>query len=245
MARAKTTPTITSFKTGILTNGDTVVTGDGTNTQKTARVYDPKLLEFVPPAPNGWGSNYARSAGWDTLSAGSVPGRADTDALFGIISAGSQDVTNPNLSCVALLYDIPVVNADGTKTILGWKPPGTNANKGSGTARRITLSATPGVPAALGQTIEGRSEFGNGKPSNQTTIQNCTFVTWVSAAFDAAMLFADGSSAYFRVSADPWMQNQANDVKGSTGTHAVTGDYFGGTKNVGPNIRRLVQLGYR
>ena len=241
---AKTTPTITSFKTGILTNGESITIGDG-KTVTNAKPYDPELLEFVPPVSNGWGSNYARSAGWDALSAGSVPGRAATDALFGIISAGSQDVTNPNLSCVALLYNIPVVNADGSKTILGWKPPGTNANKGSGTARRITLSATPGVPAALGQTIEGRSEFGNGKPTNQSTIQNCTFVTWVSAAFDAAMLFADGSSAYFRVSADSWMQNQAASEFGKTGYHAVTGDYFGGTKNVGPNIRRLVQLGYR
>ena len=217
----------------------------------------PRMLDEVPFVSNSTGGNKARYSGWDVLSSGSVPGR-EADAIFAIVSGGtatagsipaymgqmigSHNYTIPGLSGVAVLWKplAATVPDNGTSgvigpqgqglgtTVAGTPTPGSRTN--SGTSRRLELSAT------------GASHLAGDLMPEALGI-NTTIVTWISSAFECAVLYKDGSSSTYTVSADARMRNTG--VAAATNDHAISGTDYHTFKNVGPNIRRLVALGYR
>ena len=83
-------------------------------------------------------------------------------------------------------------------------------------------------------------------PHQRTT----TILTHLSCAVDLAVVYADGSTAGYSLSADASMKRSTFSGNGYTGHRGLSargkGDYeYRNFNNVGPNIRRLVALGYR
>jgi len=217
-------------------------------TMGSPKVDPPNLLSFVPPVPNCVGGNIATRSGFDTLSSGTVP--TDTgSAIIGILSSGSygqhwgcRDVTgSPSMSAVAVLWTLP-----GGQTMKN--NAGTYAQRAAAgiagigkTTRKVHLS-TGYVSSSL-------------HPHQRTT----TILTHLSCAVDLAIVYADGTTAGYSLSADAGMKQTTFSGNGYTGhkglsargktritnAGAVSASGYRTFDNVGPNIRRLVTLGYR
>ena len=203
----------------------------------------PNLLSFVPAVPNCVGGNTARRSGFDTLSGGS--NQADpTSALIGILSSpangqhwGCTDVKGGNgLSAWGVEWDLP----DGQ----------TLANKSQGVAGEYATVAAAGVTNGTTRVIilSTPNTDGSATPAHGH-FRNTTIITSISAAINLAVLFRNGSTATYHISADAAMKNSSGHSTAAfyrhhCGVSAVHGEY-GVDTNVGPNIRRLVQLGYR
>ena len=205
----------------------------------------PVKLDYSPYVSSNTGENIARASGWDLLSSGKVPGRP-ADAIVGIASGGtlggnqgqmigSHNFEIPGLSGVALLWGLnnagqgqPVDSigpeGQGLGGIVAGSPsPGSRT--ASGTTRKITLSSTGATHLA-----------GDLMPEEKGI--NTTFFTWISSAFEVAVLYKNGKSSTYSISADDRMRDTA-------AATPVSGTDYNTFKNVGPNIRRLVALGYR
>ena len=198
----------------------------------------PNLLSFVPNVPQGVGGNIARKSGFDTLSSGMTP--SDTNsALIGIMTTdaegqhwGCQDVTGgPGLSAYGVLWRVPGKTLENTKALAGSYALAAASGVTNGTTRVIILS-TPN------------------RTTDHEHRRNTTIITNISAAIDLAVLYKNGSSATYTISADASMKSSSGH---STAAYyrskvvgvSATGDEYNVDTNVGPNIRRLVALGYR
>ena len=198
----------------------------------------PNLLSFVPNVPQGVGGNIARKSGFDTLSSGMTP--SDTNSsLIGILSSpgngqhwGCQDVTGgPGLSAYGVLWRVPGKTLENTKAIAGSYALAAAAGVTNGTTRVLILS-TPN------------------RTTDHEHRRNTTIVTNISAAIDLAVLYKNGSSATYTISADASMKSSSGHstaafYRSKVAGVSATGDEYNVDTNVGPNIRRLVALGYR
>jgi hypothetical protein len=199
----------------------------------------PVKLDYSPNVSSNTGENIARASGWDLLSSGKVPGRP-ADAIVGIASGGtaggnqgqqigSHNFEIPGLSGVALLWGLN--NAGQGQPVDSIGPEGQGLGTLALGTRKITLSASGATHLA-----------GDLMPESKGIMT--TFFTWISSAFEVAVLYKNGKSSTYSISADDRMRDTP--TAGSTGkSHAVSGTDYGTFKNVGPNIRRLVALGYR
>lgn len=228
------TPPIRSYKNGFYASNTDEYTRPPN--EGVPKIDPPNLLSFVPPVPNCIGKNAATSSGFDTLSSGS--NQSDTaSALIGILSSpaygqhwGCRDVTGvPGLSAVGVLWDLP-----------GGQSLASGGGAGSSSAGVVHPSTTTRV-LILSTPNESPPYLNH---------RNTELVTSISAAIDIAVVFRDGFTATYNVSADADMKSSTGH---GTGTHyfardkglSATGNEYKVEKNVGPNIRRLVQLGYR
>ena len=208
----------------------------------------PVKLDYSPNVSSNTGDNIARASGWDLLSSGKVPGRP-VDAIVGIASGGtlggrtgqqigSHNFDIPGLSGIAILWGLnnagqgqPVDSIGPQGQGLGGTEAGSpvpGSRTASGTTRKITLSAT-GV---------SHLEQSGGLLMPEEKGINTTFFTWISSAFECAVLYKNGKSSTYSISADDRMRD-------TSPTFPVSGTDYNKFKNVGPNIRRLVALGYR
>ena len=183
------------------------------NTSATDGIDPPLMLSERPFVSNGIGGNKARASGWDTLSGGVCPHHT-ADAIIGVQDFGSHNYTVPGLSGVALLWNATIGPQSG-----GGAQGLVHASVGT---RKITLSST------------GASHVVSDLMPENTGIDT-TFVTWISGEIECAVLYKNGKSSMYTVSADSRMAD----------TLPVSGQSYNNYKNVGPNIRRLVALGYR
>lgn len=230
-------------------------------TMGSPKVDPPNLLSFVPPVPNCVGGNIATRSGFDTLSSGTVP--TDTgSAIVGILSSGSygqhwgcRDVTgSPSMSAVAVLWTLP-----GGQSMKN--NAGTYAQRAaSGIAGVVTNQNGSGknfVPGKCTRKVHLSTGFvSSGVHSHQRTT---TILTHLSCAMDLAVVYADGTTAGYSLSADALMRNTTFSGNGYTGhkglsargktrvtnAGAVSASGYRTFDNVGPNVRRLVALGYR
>ena len=222
--------------------GSPGTTKDGSDILQRASIIDgPNLLSFEPNVPQGVGGNIARKSGFDTLSSGMTPGDTSS-SIIGILSSpgygqqwGCQDTTGgPGLSAHGILWRVPGKTLENTKAIAGSYALAAASGLTNGTTRVIILS-TPNRAGA------------------HTHHRNTTFVTNISAAIDIAVVFRNGSTATYTVSADASMKNSSGHgaAPGKTPAYykefsaGIPADDYGTDQNVGPNIRRLVALGYR
>jgi len=217
--------------------GSPGTTKDGSDILQRIPITDaPNLLSFVPGVPNGVGGNIARKSGFDTLSSGMTPGDTNS-SLIGILSSpgngqhwGCQDVTGgPGLSAYGILWRVPGKTLENTKALAGSYADAAASGVTNGTTRVIILS-TPNRAGA------------------HTHHRNTTFITNISADIDIAVMYKNGSSATYTVSADASMKNSSGH---STPTYykelaaGLAADDYETNQNVGPDVRRLVALGYR
>tara|TARA_R100001594_G_scaffold139433_1_gene183832 strand:+ start:74 stop:763 length:690 start_codon:yes stop_codon:yes gene_type:complete len=225
-------PPIISYPNGFFASNTDP--GQGAHIMNFPITDPPGLLSFVPPVPNAVGGNLARSSGFDTLSSGS--NQADTSsALIGVLSSpgkgqhwGCQKVGTPGLSAYGLLWRVPGKTLENN---IGNYATRSAAGVTNGTTRVIILS-TPN------------------RAGNHAGHRNTTIITSISAAIDLAVLYRNGSSATYTISADASMKNSSGHSTAAfynslAAGVSATGDEYNVDTNVGPNIRRLVQLGYR
>ena len=198
----------------------------------------PNLLSFVPNVPQGVGGNIARKSGFDTLSSGMTPGDTGS-SIIGILSSpgngqhwGCQDVTGgPGLSAYGVLWRVPGKTLENTKAIAGSYALAAASGLTNGTTRVIILS-TPN------------------RTTDHEHRRNTTIITNISAAIDLAVLYKNGSSATYTISADANMKSSSGHstaafYRSKVAGVSATGDEYNVDTNVGPNVRRLVALGYR
>ncbi len=222
--------------------GSPGTTKDGSDILQRIPITDaPNLLSFVPGVPNGVGGNIARKSGFDTLSSGMTPGDTNS-SLIGILSSpgygqqwGCQDTTGgPGLSAYGILWRVPGKTLENTKALAGTYALAAASGVTNGTTRVVILS-TPNRAGA------------------HTHHRNTTLITNISAEIDIAVLYKNGSSATYTVSADASMENSSGHGASPGKTPAYYKDLAAGlqaddyetNQNVGPNVRRLVALGLR
>jgi len=219
--------------------GSPGTTKDGSDILQRIPITDaPNLLSFEPTVPQGVGGNIARKSGFDTLSSGMTPGDTSS-SIIGILSSpgngqhwGCQDVTGgPGLSAYGVLWRVPGKTLENTKAIAGTYALAAASGLTNGTTRVIILS-TPNRAGA------------------HTHHRNTAIITNISAAIDLAVLYKNSTSATYSVSADASMENSSGHstatwYKSLAAGLSATNNEYGTSQNVGPDIRRLVALGYR
>jgi len=182
----------------------------------------PQLLDEVPFVSNAIGKNIARTSGFDILSSGSNPNDTGS-ALIGIHSTaaygnqwGTQHTTGgPGLSAVGVLW----------KTDASLQAD--DASSGLSRTTRVIHLSTPN------------------RATPHTNHRNTTICTFISAAIDLAVVYRNGFTATYTLSAGNTNFNAKGNGYTGYGGLSATGNAYNVETNVGPNIRRLVALGYR
>ena len=190
----------------------------------------PNLISTSPnvpnPGPDGKG-NLARQMTYDTLSSGTNP-NSTADALIGILSSagygqhwGTQHTTGgPGLSAVGVLWSTDATyaaNSDGSM----------KSSSGVSRSTRVIHLSTPN------------------RITPHTNHRNTTIITWLTAAVDLAVVYRNGTTATYTLSSGTANINAAGNGYTGHGGLSATGEAYSVETNVGPNIRRLVALGYR
>jgi|8_EtaG_2_1085327.scaffolds.fasta_scaffold19207_2 hypothetical protein len=240
---AKDNAPIISYEHGFYaSNTDVGSPGRGPGGMHEPKIDPPNLLSFVPPVPNSTGGNIAKRSGFDTLSSGTV--RSDTkSAIVGILSSpgfgqhwGCRDVTSgsPAMSAVGVLWTLP---------------GGQSMENTSGTYAQRSAAGIAGNGTSTRKVHLSTGFIHEDSHAHQRTT---TILTHLSCAMDLAIVYHDGSTAAYSLSADASMKNTTFSGNGYTGHKGLSargkvndlGNYRN-FDNVGPNIRRLVALGYR
>tara|TARA_R110002020_G_scaffold171339_1_gene361335 strand:- start:822 stop:1436 length:615 start_codon:yes stop_codon:yes gene_type:complete len=185
-------------------------------------VDDPQLLDEVPFVSNAIGKNIATASGFDTLSSGSNPNDTDS-AIIGIHSTpaygnqwGTQHtIGGPGLSAMGVLWK---TDASLQKT---------DPSSGLSRTTRVIHLSTPN------------------RATPHTNHRNTTICTFISAAVDLAVVYRNGFTATYTLTAGNDNINAAGNGYTGHGGLSATGNAYSVETNVGPNIRRLVALGYR
>ena len=237
MATQDNTPIISYEHGFFISNTDVGSPGNRGGATRAFKIDPPNLLSFVPAVPNSTGGNVARRSGFDTLSSGTVPSNV-ASSIIGILSTkaagqnwGCRDVTGSQAaSAVGVLWNLPngqtMENDSGT-----WAQRSSAGIAGNGTStRKIHLST--------GFVHED-------KHLHQRTT---TILTHLSCDVDLAIVYHDGSTAMYSLSADATMENSRGSgfyVHSGLSARGRDNPAYNVFTQVGPNIRRLVALGYR
>ena len=241
MATQDNTPIISYEHGFFISNTDAAAQGlygPGKSGLSAFKIDPPNLLSFMPPVSNSVGGNIARRSGFDTLSSGTVPSNV-ASSIIGILSTkaagqnwGCRDVTGSQAaSAVGVLWNLP---------------NGQTMENNSGTYAQRSAAGIAGNGTSTRKIHLSTGFVHEDKHLHQRTT---TILTHLSCDVDLAIVYHDGSTAMYSLSADATMENSRGsdvfNVHSGLSARGQLNPAYNVFTQVGPNIRRLVALGYR